>query len=182
MIATKAQLSELVTAAFPQEPVPGRIFWEDHAPADDEFTTDIMARLANRRWTEVSVADWAWIGHVDIIRERLHPATFLYYLPSLLLGVIEEPAYLDRALGALIPPGRDRRPKSKWWTKFLEYVSLDQTAAIRAFVSFERTLLLVSQKNPFTITQDIALASEAETFWSEHAGATGTRRQMSGEP
>jgi hypothetical protein len=109
--------------------------------------------------------NWAMMGHVGIIRELLAPATFLYYLPSLLLGVTEDPSYLDLALEAIIPLGRDRRPKSKWWGELLEIISLEQAAAIRAFLALVRSDLLRPDKEPFVISGEEVLTDEAETFW-----------------
>jgi hypothetical protein len=62
----------------------------------------LLKWLAQREWTEIKMTDWKMIGHINISREHLDPATFLYYLPSLLLGVIEEPGYLYWALEAIM--------------------------------------------------------------------------------
>ncbi|WP_407177981.1 DUF6714 family protein [Bradyrhizobium sp. STM 3562] len=109
--------------------------------------------------------NWAMAGHIRIHRELLDPATFLYYLPSLLLGVTEEPAYLAWALEAIVPSGRDRKPKSKWWGELLETISPDQRAALRAFLAYVRSDLLRSEEGPFVITEAEARTSDAETFW-----------------
>ena len=90
---------------------------------------------------------------------------FLYYLPALLLGVAKESKYLEWALEAIIPLGRDRRPKSRWWGELLEIVSLDQCVALRAFLALVRSASLRSDQGPFWITAAEALTSEAETFW-----------------
>jgi hypothetical protein len=163
---TNEQFSNLLHATFPTQPVPARFFWKENVPDDGfEFCGDLLKWLAQREWTEIKMSDWKMIGHIDISRQHLEPATFLYYLPSLLLGVIEEPGYLYWALEAIIPLGRDRRPKGRWWGELLETISPDQRATIRAFVAHVRDNLLRPDEGPFVISMDEALTTEAETFW-----------------
>ncbi|MBR1201936.1 MULTISPECIES: DUF6714 family protein [unclassified Bradyrhizobium] len=160
------QFSKLLTATFPPHPMPAQFFWrEDRHDNSYEFRRDLLEWLAERQWTEIKMRDWAMAGHLSITRELLEPATFLYYLPSLLLGVIEDPGYLESALVAIIPSARDRRPKSKWWGELLETISPDQSAAIRAFLAYIRNNLLRSGEGPFVISMNEALTTEAETFW-----------------
>ena len=164
----KEDFSNLLHATFPTQPMPARFFWKENVPDDGfEFCGDLLKWLAQREWTEIKMSDWkvAVIGHISVSREHLEPATFLYYLPSLLLGVIEEPGYLEQALEAIIPLGRDRRPKGRWWGELLETISLDQFATLRAFLAHVRSAFLRSDKGPFWITAAEALTSEAETFW-----------------
>jgi hypothetical protein len=167
-MTTNEQFSKLLHAAFPAQPLPARFFWKEcvQHDADDEFCRDLLERLARRQWTEVKMSDWAIIvDSISFSRERLEPATFLYYLPSLLLNVTEHPEYLEWALQAIIPLGRDRKPKRKWWIELLETISPDQCAALRAFLAYVCRDLLRSEEGPLVITQAEALTSEAETFW-----------------
>jgi hypothetical protein len=162
----KENFLKLLLATFPPQPMPAQFFWkEDRHDNSYEFRRDLLEWLAERQWTEIKMRDWAMAGHVNITRELLEPATFLYYLPSLLLGVTEDPGYLNWALEAIIPSGRDRRPKSKWWGELLEAISPDQSATIRAFLAHVRNNLLRSDEGPFEISMDEALTAEAETFW-----------------
>jgi hypothetical protein len=166
-MTTREHFSNLLHAAFPPQPMPVRFFWKEGVhDASDEFCGDLLERLWRREWTEIKMSDWAWIGNIiSMSREHLEPATFLYYLPSLLLGVTEDPWYLDLALEAIIPSGRDRRPKRKWWGELLETISPGQSAAIRAFVAHVRSDLLRSDKEPFVVSGEEILTDEAETFW-----------------
>jgi hypothetical protein len=165
-MTTKEHFLKLLLAAYPPQPVPARFFWkEERRDINDEFHRDLLEWLAERQWTEIKMRNWAMMGHVGIIRELLDPATFLYYLPSLLLGVTEDPSYLDWALEAIIPSGRDRRPKSKWWGQLLETISPDQASTIRAFLAHVRSDLLQSDKEPFVVSEVEVHTDEAETFW-----------------
>ncbi len=157
---------KLLLATFPPLPVPAQFFWNEGSHDDSyEFRRDLLERLAGCRWTDIKMRDWAMAGHVSIHRELLEPATFLYYLPSLLLGVTEDSRYLAWALEAIIPSGRDRKPKSKWWAELLETISPEQRAALQAFLAYVRSDLLRSEQGPFVITEEEALTSEAATFW-----------------
>ena len=170
------QFLELLLASFPAQPMPTRFFWKESGhDRSDEFSLDLLERLAQRRWTEIKMSDWAMVGGISIHRERLEPATFLYYLPSLLLGVTDDPAYLEWALEAIIPSGRDRRPKSKWWIEFLETILPDQIGVLHTFLADVRTNLLQSDKGPLVITAADALASEAETFWNAQNPSSANR-------
>jgi hypothetical protein len=162
-------IRDLLLAAFPPQPMPARFFWkEDRHDNSYEFRRDLLEWLAERQWTEIKMRDWTMIGQISMTRELLEPATFLYYLPSLLLGITEDLCYLECALEAIIPSGRDRRPKSKWWGELLETISPDQRAAIRAFLAHVRRDLLRSDGEPFVISAEEALTDEAETFWDAH--------------
>jgi hypothetical protein len=175
-MSTNEQFSKLLLATFPPEPMPARFFWKEGTHnADDEFCGDLLQWLGKRQWTEIKMSDWAMIGHISIVRERLEPATFLYYLPSLLLGATQDPGYLDWALEALMPSGRDRRPKSKWWGELLETISSDQIGALRAFLSHVRNSLLRPDKGPFVVSTAEALTAEAEMFWDAQVLSSTSR-------
>jgi hypothetical protein len=172
----KEDFLKLLLATFPPQPMPAQFFWkEDRHDNSYEFRRDLLEWLAERQWTEVKMRDWAMAGHISITRELLEPATFLYYLPSLLLGVTEDPGYLDWALEAIIPSGRDRRPKSKWWGQLLETISPEQAAAIRAFLAHARSDLLRSDKEPFVVSEEEVHSDEAETFWDAQIASVTSR-------
>jgi hypothetical protein len=165
-MTTRKHFLKLLLAAFPPQPMPARFFWKEDRHDDSyEFRRDLLEWLAERQWTEVKMRNRAKMGHIGIIRELLESATFLYYLPSLLLGVTEDPSYLDDALEAIIPLGRDRRPKSKLWGELLETISPDQASTIRAFLAHVRSDLLQSNKEPFVVSGEEVHTDEAETFW-----------------
>jgi hypothetical protein len=164
----KNDLLEVLLATFPPRPLPAQFFWKDDRHDDGyEFRRELLEGLAGREWTEITVHDWSMITGFSVSREHLEPATFLYYLPSLLCGFAEDPRYLDQAIEAIIPLGRDRKPKSKWWRELLETISPEQSAAIRAFLAYVRNNLLRSDHEPFVISQDEALTTEAEAFWAK---------------
>jgi hypothetical protein len=172
----KEDFLKLLLATFPPQPIPAQFFWkEDRHDVSYEFRRDLFESLAERPWAEIKMRDWAMTGRTNMTRELLEPATFLYYLPSLLLGVTEDPGYLDWALEAIIPSGKDRRPKSKWWGELLETISPDQSAAIRAFLAYVRDNLLRPDEGPFDISMNKALTAEAETFWDVQT-LSSTRR------
>jgi hypothetical protein len=170
---------KLLHATFPPQPMPAQFFWEeDRHDNSYEFRGDLLEWLAERQWTEIKMHDWAMAGDTRMTRELLEPATFLYYSPSLLLGVTEDLGYLDWALEAIIPSGRDRRPKSKWWGELLETISSEQSATIRAFLAHVRNNILPSDEGPFVISTSEVLTAEAETFWDTqiHSSASRTKR------
>lgn len=109
----ESDFQKLLLATFPPEVVPAPFFWRGDRHDDDyDFRRDLL-RLAGRQWTEIKMRDWTMVGRIGHTRELLEPTTFLYYLPSLMLGAIDDPGYLDWALEAIIPLGRDRKPKKQ---------------------------------------------------------------------
>lgn len=162
----REQILELLHAAFPSQPVPEQFFWKADQHDDGyEFRRDLRQWLEGRAWTDIRMHDWTMVGDVSRTRELLEPATFLYYLPSLLIGVTEDPSYFDWALAAIIPAGRDRRPKSQWWIELLATIAPEQRAAIRAFVAHVRQDFMRFDEGPFVISGDEVLTAEAEAFW-----------------
>jgi hypothetical protein len=163
---TKDDFLKLLVVTFPPEVVPAHFFWKEDQHNDSYEFRQHLLRLAGRKWTDIQMDDWTMVGQIAHTRELLAPTTFLYYLPSLLLGVAQDdPGYLDWALEALIPLGRDRKPKSKWWSELLAIIQPSQSATLRAFIAHVRNDLLPPEKGPFVITANEALTSEAEAFW-----------------
>jgi hypothetical protein len=177
---TKDDFLKLLLATFPPEPVPAQFFWKEDRHDDSyEFRRDLRECLAERKWTEIKMSDWTMAGNISLTRELLEPTTFLYYLPSLLLGVAEDgPGYLDWALEAIIPSGRDRKPKSKWWGELLATIQPRQSATLRAFLAHVRSDLSPSDKVPFVISAHEALALEAEAFWDTQIRLLASRTKQ----
>ncbi|MGC2778072.1 MAG: DUF6714 family protein [Bradyrhizobium sp.] len=138
---TIADLSELVRGSFPAEPRP-RTFWKDGAeqPAGD-VPAELANRLAQRRWVDVTLRDWQMIGPPPSVSSYLHPDAFRYYLPSLLIGVLQDIRYLDWALELLLPAGRKRRTDRPDWVTFREGFSEAQRDTIRSYLTGLRAML-----------------------------------------
>jgi hypothetical protein len=88
----------------------------------------------------------------------LEPATFLYYLPSLLVGVLDDLDYLDWALEGILPFNKTHKPRGKWWATFSACVTDNQRATLQAF------LMTVRSSNPADL-RDQALLGDAEVIW-----------------
>jgi hypothetical protein len=177
---TKDDFLKLLLATFPPEPVPAQFFWKEDGHDDGyEFRRDLREWLAERKWTEIKMSDWTMAGNISHTRELLEPTTFLYYLPSLLVGVAEDdPGYLDWALEAIIPLGRDRKPKSKWWSELLATIQPGQSATLRTFLTHVRNDLLPSEKTSFVISAHEALTSESEAFWDTQIRLLASRTKQ----
>jgi hypothetical protein len=58
-------------AAFPVQPMPERFFWREVAhDVGDEPCSDLLQWLAQRQWTEITMSDWAMIGHIGVARQH----------------------------------------------------------------------------------------------------------------
>jgi hypothetical protein len=86
--------------------------------------------------------DWTMTGaHASTARIYLDPNAFRYYLPSLLVGALQETGYLDWALESILPAGRKRHTTGKWWTDFWRGFSEQQREAICAYLKGVRSML-----------------------------------------
>ena len=139
---TVGQISELLRASFPVEPLP-RFFWRaggGQPPGD--IPDELQKRLAQRLWVDVTMRDWTMIGAPAwLARIYLDPDAYRYYLPSLLVGVLQDSGYLDWALESLLPAGRKRRTDRKEWSEFWDGLSDKQREAIRSYLKSVRSML-----------------------------------------
>ncbi|CCE10201.1 hypothetical protein BRAS3843_410030 [Bradyrhizobium sp. STM 3843] len=134
------QLSELIKASFPVEPLP-RSFWFDageHRCGD--IPEELAKRLEHRHWVDVTMRDWTMIGPAVIAKAYLHPDAFRYYLPSLLVGVLSDIGYLDCVLECLLPAGRKRRTDRPEWLQFWDGLSETQRDTIRCYLKTVRSM------------------------------------------
>jgi hypothetical protein len=153
----------LITASFPAKPIPSRFFWSDGEGTDKGNIPDELSnRIGNRQWTEVTLLDWRMTGAAPYIsRTYLEPRTFVYYLPSLLVGALFEPDFIDWALEGIIPFNKHRVPRGKWWNEFARAISPDQRKALSTYISHIQLTIwdLIGPGNQ-------VLAHEAQAIWS----------------
>jgi hypothetical protein len=161
---TTDQLSELLHASFPVEPLP-RFFWRagtEQLPGD--IPDALWKRLAHRPWLDVTMSDWTMVGAAPALLARIYldPDAFRYYLPSLLVGVLADIGYVDWAVECLLPAGSQRRTDRKEWTEFRDGLSEKQRDAIRAYLTGVRSML-GNPVNP--ADQHLHLLDEAALIW-----------------
>ena len=94
--------------------------------------------MEHRRWTEVTLMDWRMSATPDVVKSYLEPATYLYYLPSLLVGVHADPDFLDWGIEAILPNNQWHKPRGKWWAAFRGCVSEQQRIALCEFLAHIR--------------------------------------------
>jgi hypothetical protein len=120
----------------------------------------LQTRLGGRRWPDIKLSDWLMIGAAPCVaRSYLEPLTYLYYLPSLLVGVFDNLDYLDWALEGILPFNKAHTPRGKWWVTFSAAVSASQRATLRSF------LTTVCSANP-TDLREQALLADAGVIWA----------------
>ncbi|SRR5258708_3639977 len=111
-MTTGDQISELIRASFPVDPLPDEFWLADviRRPLDD-IAEELQNRMAERSWLEITIRDWAMIGaSPDVVRRYLTPNAFRYYLPSSLVGVLRVIGYVEWALDSILPNNQNRRP------------------------------------------------------------------------
>jgi hypothetical protein len=167
-MTTIDQISQLIYANFPVDPLPNPFFWMDRGdqPIGD-IPDELLNRIAQRPWVEITMRDWTMTGaHPCGSRRYLDPNTFRYYLPSLLVGGLQETGYIDWALESILPAGRKRRTTGKWWKEFAEGFSEKQRVAVCAYLKGIR-LLLWDSIGP----ANQQLICDAEAIWLSSARA-----------
>jgi hypothetical protein len=134
-------LSKLVHAAFPIEPMP-RKYWLDGIELLSDIPQELANRVAHRAWVDVTMLDWTMTGaHAGTARSYFDADAFRYYLPSLLVGGLNDLGYIDWPLECLLPVGRKRRTTGKWWQAFWTGFSVEQKDAVRRYLIGVRQML-----------------------------------------
>jgi hypothetical protein len=132
--ALTAQMHELRSAlidAFPTMPFPaehrrkdGSIDWE---------VEDDVKKFLGKQWDDIGLEHWIRSVSPAAIRNSTNPLFFKYYLPSLLIGVFENPDFFPLALDALLPDNPKLEPR-RAWTEFRSQFSPQQVAAVVMFL------------------------------------------------
>jgi len=160
-----SEFAALAHASFPTDPIPSEFFWsESKAPLQGDIPEELQNRIACHRWPEVTLEHWLMIGAPPCVtRSYLKPSTFLYYLPSLLLGVLGDLRYVDWALEGALPYNKGHVPRGTWWAEFSATVSASQRATLQFFLALVRCTVADPNNQHLLIT--------AESFWNLDADA-----------
>src|SRR5436853_5652425 len=119
ILMTTDELSELISTAFPIKPVPERFWIDDSRSLVGVIPDELAKRIAHRPWDDVTMLDWTMTGaHASTARGYIDPNAFRYYLPSLLIGGLNDLRYIDWTLECLLPAGRKRRTTGRWLQEF----------------------------------------------------------------
>jgi hypothetical protein len=154
------ELSELVHAAFLAGPMPRR-YWLDDAELLSDIPQELANRIAYRRWVDVTMLDWTMTGaRAGIARSYFDANAFRYYLPSLLIGGLNDFRYIDWPLECLLPAGQKRRTTGKWWQAFWTGFSVEQKDAVRRYLIGVRQILDGSIH-----LSELQLTDEAQVIW-----------------
>jgi hypothetical protein len=154
-MTTIDQISQLIYANFPVDPLPNPFFWMDRGdqPIGD-IPDELLNRIAQRPWVEITMRDWTMTGaHPCGSRRYLDPNTFRYYLPSLLVGGLQETGYIDWALESILPAGRKRRTTGKWWKEFRRFFR--EAASSSLCVSEGYSIAVMGLYRPCQSTADL---------------------------
>jgi len=137
---SKTELLDRLTVSFPPCPLPERFFWTKYGtPPHGDIPDELLRVLLGRKWTDITIHDWAMVGTLPVIARRyLEPSTFIYYLPSLLAGASSGPQGLDFATASLIPDNHQHLPRGEWWTEFARSISSEQRATLLEFIAHWR--------------------------------------------
>jgi hypothetical protein len=138
---SETELFELVCAAFPVTPLP-ETYWLDGVSLLDDISQELANRIAYRPWVDVTMADWTMTGaHAATSRIYFDADAFRYYLPSLLVGGLNNFGFIDWPLESLLPAGRKRRTTGVWWRAFLGGFSTEQKDVVRRYLIGVRQML-----------------------------------------
>jgi len=117
---------------FPISPLPKRLLLDEYD--NSEFSEGICNAFLSKQWVSVTVDDWVNIACIEVVSSYMSPRAFHYYLPSLLLGVLEEGSYIDWGLKAVLPQNQSREPRSDWWKDYVACFNLKQRRFIQEYI------------------------------------------------
>lgn len=118
-----------------------------------DIVQTVIARFLGRAWREVKMDDWLNTADVETVASVMKPQAFHYYLPSILIGSLQNTEYIDWGVRALLPHNQRRETGRKWWEEFRGLVDSTQREAIVEFLN------TVSE---YVGPQDMRLRSEVE--------------------
>jgi hypothetical protein len=158
---TTKELSGRIQAAFPVEPMPRR-YWIDGIEPLGDIPQELANRIAYRPWVDVTMLDWTMTGaHASTARSYLDADAFRYYLPSLLVGGLNDFGHIDWPLECLLPAGRKRRTAGKWWQEFWTGFSEEQKDTVQAYLIGVRSMLRESIH-----LSELHFIDEAQVIWA----------------
>jgi hypothetical protein len=136
MTVKAAELENMIRSAFPIYPIPDDFFRDNNLISTD-IPSELKNRLFSKKWSDVTLMDWRMTGaHIGSIITYMTPDAFRYYLPSLLIGSMHDPKYLDYSVQALLPFNNEHLPKGRWWNSFFNGFDKIKKAAIQQFLLF----------------------------------------------
>ena len=157
---TTNELCELIQAAFPVEPMPRR-YWIDGIEPLGDIPQELANRIAYRPWVDVTMLDWTMTGaHAATATSYFDADAFRYYLPSLLVGGLNDLGYIDWPLECVLPAGRKRRTNGQWWQRFWAGFSDQQKGAVGRYLIGVRSML----NEPIHLSE-LHLIDEAQVIW-----------------
>jgi hypothetical protein len=128
------QIKEMINLAFQHSKLPSELILKKIG--NTEFEEEINKRLVGKNWHDVNLEDWISIASLPTLMECMTPQGVHYFLPSLLLGVIDEPNYYSWGVDALRPHNKYQTEKSEWWTTYKQLFSEEQIIAVRNFLLY----------------------------------------------
>jgi hypothetical protein len=157
---TTDELSEFIHVAFPVEPMPRR-YWIDGSEPLLDIPQELARRIVYRPWVDVTMLDWTMTGaHASTARVYLEADAFRYYLPSLLVGGLNDFGYIDWPLECVLPAGRKRRTTGRWWQEYWAGFSEEQKDAVRVYLIGVRSML-----NEEVHLSNLHRIDEAQVIW-----------------
>jgi len=126
-----AQVNSNIHAAFAIIPIPSG-HRRDDGVANYEVDEDVQ-KFNGRRWTEISLDHWIRSISPSAIRRATNSAFFKYYLPSLLVGALQDSDYSYLALDALLPDNPKYEPRPDWKEYRMSFAS-QQVEAVISFL------------------------------------------------
>lgn len=142
MISNEEDFKKLTIKVFPTLPLPFPFFQDGiivngKIIANPEFPNELLKYVSNRKWTDVALDDWRYMGcPIDTVKEYVTPSTFRYYLPSILLNTVNDPSWMELGLLALLPNNQKRIPRGNWWKEYIEGFNKDQKDAVLLYLNF----------------------------------------------
>lgn len=162
-MSNKINVVDLISKAFPVEPIPKEIFIGPPSMQGDrgDIGDSLAEELQGKSWNIVSLNNWLCTAYPSVIMGMITPAAFHYYLPSLLIGTIEDFGYFDRGASALLPNNKLHVRKSAWW---FEYESLFNPAQVKAVIAF----LEYIETSANELDESKYLAKDAILLWKSN--------------
>lgn len=86
---------------------------------NSEIGAEVRKRFEGKHWRDVTLEDWINVASVNVIAGVLKLEHFLFYAPSISVGSIDSPDYVDWGVLAWLPKNSGFKVNSASWVDFL---------------------------------------------------------------
>lgn len=129
-------VAALFEISFPTSPMPAK-YVLDNVDQNHEIIQALGKYVLGKSWKDVTLLEWRLSEpSLGVVRDYVTIEAYIYYMPSVLLGALEDLRFMEMALEAILPYNREHVARGKWWSMFISYLSQSRKQCIFKFIEY----------------------------------------------